>query len=299
MRQTKPELRNAFTLIELLVVIAIIAILIALLVPAVQKVREAAARTQCVNNLKQCALAFHGHHDVYKILPNGGGQWQDFRSWADAPADTVPAIAPNQTWGWGYQILTFIDQTPAYVNTTDAEVIQTIIPAYSCPSLRPPTLYNGVIGLAYMNDFAGCNGTTTIANSPNASGPNGNGCVVGNPNVVRLTDITDGASNTLMIGEKCLNLAYIAGGDSGDNTGFQCGYSWDTLRSAVVVPMRNVNDPGVGAVVSDYFGTAHPAGMNAAFADGTVHVIPFNITLPVFQNLCQIDDGNPVDLDFP
>ncbi len=297
MRKIKADRRRAFTLIELLVVIAIIAILIALLVPAVQKVREAAARTQCINNLKQCALAFHNHHDAYKILPNGGGQWQDERSWANAPTNTLPAIAPHQLWGWGYQILAFIDQTPAYFNTTDTTVIQTIIPSYSCPSLRPPTLYNGTIGLAYMNDFAGCNGTTTIANSPNPTGPNGNGCVTGNPNIVRLTDITDGTSNTIMLGEKCLNLYYIAGGDSGDNTGFQCGYSWDTLRAAVVVPQRNANLGNAGAQVSDYFGSAHPSGMNAAFADGTVHIIPFNVALANFQNLCQINDGNTVTFD--
>src|SRR5712692_3173590 len=99
--------RVAFTLIELLVVIAIIAILIALLVPAVQKVREAAARTQCGNNLKQMGLACHMHHDQYRVFPSGGQLWSVT---ARVMNGGVPGDYTNQSWGWMYQILPFIEQ---------------------------------------------------------------------------------------------------------------------------------------------------------------------------------------------
>src|SRR5437660_7511105 len=123
--------KRAFTLIELLVVIAIIAILIGLLVPAVQKVREAAARAQCSNNLKQIGLGMHMYQDTYKKLPTG---------WV-----TSPAAQPNPGWSWSLIILPYIEQAPLF-NTIGANLttpggppgatalMQTPVPIYQCPS---------------------------------------------------------------------------------------------------------------------------------------------------------------------
>src|SRR5260221_7703297 len=103
--------RSAFTLIELLVVIAIIAILIALLVPAVQKVREAANRAQCQNNLKQIGLAVLAHHDNFKFMPSGGTIWSIPPTYL---APGRPAVGSQQEGGWVFQILPFMEQTAVW-----------------------------------------------------------------------------------------------------------------------------------------------------------------------------------------
>src|SRR5271156_2591606 len=113
--------QRGFTLIELLVVITVVAILIGLLLPAVQKVREAAARMQCGNNLKQLALACHSHHDALGYLPNGGEGW-----WNPPTYNAVgqPAVGRYQWAGWGFQILPYLEQGNVWAGASAGSINQ-------------------------------------------------------------------------------------------------------------------------------------------------------------------------------
>jgi len=215
--------RSGFTLIELLVVIAIIAVLIALLVPAVQKVREAAARTQCVNNLKQIGLSSHNYESTYKCLPPGfRGQQFSVPAWGPG------AMSPDyfDTWGALALLTPYLEQTAVYnsinlsltvydlntFNLTAPAAAQAVVPIFLCPSDSmqsvcgppSPSAY-GVPGPLASTNYAFCLGTgTTTGQTGWLGSPYNADGVFYAQSKTRMTDILDGTSNTAGASERIL-----------------------------------------------------------------------------------------------
>ena len=285
----------AFTLIELLVVIAIIAILIGLLLPAVQKVREAAARTKCVNNLKQIGLAFHAHHDSRGAFPGGGGSPGAARTMIGS----TPADYTTQNWGWLYQILPYVEQNNLYMVPTDSTIIASPPTLYLCPTRgRNPVTSN--IG---VNDYAGNGGTAGTWGSLNSSGNSLDGplCPVG-AGKVTFASITDGTANTLMVGEKWVYFQWWnqTNGQCIDNEGWANGWDNDGICYYTSAGSPTItqpqNDFQTGSWCGYVWGSAHTTGFANVFCDGSVHFTPYSIDNTTWKNICSMNDGNVVNL---
>jgi prepilin-type N-terminal cleavage/methylation domain-containing protein len=340
--------KSAFTLIELLVVIAIIAILIGLLLPAVQKVREAAARVQCANNLKQMALAVHNHHSAYSCLPTAGEP--NYYNWPRTLIGNGPATLAGQSWGWMYQILPYVEQQVLWSyyeadtnpNTLqfqgDYYILANSPKFYNCPSRRArllstdPYPWNGIPVQVNPTDYAGNGGTYSLGWDPQTDGTNNTGVFNGvmhalgsngvlTPTVISgstmsFAGITDGLSNTLMIGEKAVNkLTYMNPGDStwGDDEGYAIGLAWDNIRYGKTTdafggpnnpvmdqaaPVALYGDPASPAWPNWHWGSAHIGGFNVALSDGSVRFVNYSLDLQVQYNLCNRGDGQVFQFDF-
>ncbi len=280
-RQTK----QAFTLIELLVVIAIIALLIGLLLPAVQKVREAAARLTCSNNLKQMGIGFHNHHDALGHFPKGGTHVPPtYPSSADTSAGTP--TARESSWSWAYQLLPFIEQDNLYRNTDSTFVRNTPVKVYHCPSRRQAQVVNGTAKI----DYAGCAGDQ-------ANGVNGI-VMQTTLGLVRMADVLDGTSNTVMLGEKQLNRAMF--GQSTDDNESYCtsGWNndWEVYRWGATAPGQDTNVPG-DANCSYAFGSAHATGFNCVFGDGSVRFLRYSVTPTTWRRVCVRNDNQVLSLN--
>jgi prepilin-type N-terminal cleavage/methylation domain-containing protein/prepilin-type processing-associated H-X9-DG protein len=273
--------RSGFTLIELLVVIAIIAVLIGLLLPAVQKVREAAARTQCQNNLKQMGLACQHYHDVARTFPPG---YVASVPYNDGATDTAPG------WGWEAFLLPYLEQEGLYRQLNlkqpveKSGAIRTLLPMYLCPSdLAPstafavPDAFGQALAMAAPSSYAACIG----GDESDTTGASGRGIFYRNSRT-RVADITDGTSNTLLIGERAWSNANgiwagaIAGavclrGPQNPNPGSGAGSSPAPTLILGHSHLNNATSDTDGGL--DDFSSNHPGGSHFVFADGSVRFV--------------------------
>jgi prepilin-type N-terminal cleavage/methylation domain-containing protein len=289
--------RQAFTLIELLVVIAIIAVLIGLLLPAVQKVREAAARTQCQNNLKQIGLAFQNHHDANSVFPSGG-------TWPGAPrvltSNGSPALWQSQNWGWCYQILPYVEQYNLWAMPAGSEstIVGWAVTLYQCPTRGRLPSVDGIGTNDYVGNGGSFGGWWSQALPVNSlDGP----LVPTAASAVRIASILDGTANTLLVGEKWMYFQWYnqTAGQCIDNEGWTEGWDNDTIcfwnnENGQSNPQ---NDRFAGWFCGNNFGSAHNTSMMSVFCDGAVHQISYNIDNTTWHWLCQMNDGQTPALD--
>lgn len=301
--------RKGFTLIELLVVIAIIAILIGLLLPAVQKVREAAARAKCQNNLKQLGLAMHSHHDANGQLPPLMGP--SGCCWGTWVIPIMPYIEQQNAFqlyqNWGGNDTTGI-RYGAAPNTTNVTGRRYAV--LSCPS----DTENTPIGTMTNHNYAVCGGTGGTTGGIPAGAPSGFQRSAGmfdglnRTRKIKLTDVTDGLTNTVMVGEVLQGTSSPADLRGfiwwGDAAGFSTFAPPNTSTPDQIYtagycnnqPARNLPCSGAGGAVF-YSRSRHTGGVNAGMGDGSVRFINANVNPTTWLLLGSPSDGQVINLE--
>ena len=319
-RESRPTARRqhfAFTLIELLVVIAIIAMLVAMLLPAVQKVREAASRTRCQNNLKQIGLGLQLYHDANKRFPVGTA----LKGYPNgAPADSIPIAQLNSgpyRPGVFAMILPYIEQSGLYHSLAlDAAIDeepnrtlgQTEISLYLCPSARhnygvkkaPHSLPFADTSLQLaVTDYNGLNGASRLyTEAPSASQLQDHGGFA-ERQAMRLGDFIDGTSQTIDVVETVDfgRGLWIHGRPHYNQAAFGinslCGYNNSpnsVYPDGSNMPVTN-RGPGIGSGGTWGISSDHPGGANALFVDGSVHFLTNNLSPQTLTALSTRDGG--------
>jgi prepilin-type N-terminal cleavage/methylation domain-containing protein len=307
MRPHPRQNRQGFTLVELLVVMAIIGILVGLLLPAVQKVREAANRVSCQNNLKQIGLALHNYHDTLRSFPAGYIYALPSSKNADRILHRPPPGAftePNAPgWGWAALLLPFVEQDPLakqidytlpVESSTNLTARMTLLKVYTCPSDRSTGVFtvltrvNLPLADAATNSYAACFGAQNAPGGPQPDHYTGDGVFYRN-SAVRIADILDGTSYTLAIGERGAFATQtpwagvMTGGTARTTTGAPV-YS-TIVEPAPVMALAYCKRPLNSPLSEPYdFFSPHEI-INFAFADGSVHAIKLSTDPAVLMAL--------------
>lgn len=277
-REILRKSRSGFTLVEALLVLAILGILIGMLVPALQRAREASSRLECANNLRRIGDGFQGYHDRHNCFPPGG---------THSPGQAV--AAPNdrrELWSWAYHILPHIDQKSTHGASWEV-VAATPIPAYYCPSRRAAALYGGTAKIDYA-----CN-----AGSRPTDGADG---TVPRPGFgrVRRDSLADGGSATLLVADKQLNLSQFGRAEDDDEAYSTPGWGdFEVYRVGLEPPARDYRSASTAP--SSRFGSSHAGGIVALFADGSVRTIRYSVDPGVFLRSCIRSDDPCFKQDDP